>query len=103
MSIHTSITADQTLLEIMVTSARATGIAVMVDPGGNLGSGTLDIRARPVNSLSATPIVLNDATALALGDQKALHVGARMTIFLNMAGSTNPDVDIFISEIGGSL
>ena len=84
MSIHTSITADQTLLEIMVTSARATGIAVMVDPGGNLGSGTLDIRARPVNSLRATPIVFNDATALAPGDLKDLHDGARLTLFLTL-------------------
>ena len=103
MSTHTNITEDQTLLEIMVTSPRATGIGVMVDAGGNLGSGALDIRVRPANSPNATPVVLNDATELALGDQKVLYVGARMTIFLNMAGSTNPDVDIFISELGGSL
>lgn len=91
---------DKTL-DIGITNPGAAGISITIENGGNLGGGTLTVQGKPAED-TGTFETLNDNTALALGDQKAIYCGGNMQIRLEISGSTTPDVDVIVTELGGA-
>jgi len=91
-----SFTADDEI-NIGVIDDAHTGVAVMVETataGGDLGTGTLNLRSRPAGETGDKQIV----AALALDERNFYDVGVGTELWLQLTGSTNPDVFVDISQ-----
>ena len=77
------------------------GIVIIIPAGGDLGGATVQIKARPHGTIATPePIKKCDGTLdYIAGDQERLNLGNNMDYFINIAGGTNVNFQVYQSDV----